>query len=134
MDRERLLRDHTGDIEVDGVPTRGLTRKAEVAVAATHAVYKEHLVLLMDCLVVLKWLSRKVWRAAAELGVEVALKELLEACDLVKRGLSDAPYRLYRLKPHTLARAYLGKALGDTVFRATLRTPSDTSCHIGTSG
>ena len=73
--------------------------------------------LLLDCLVVWRWLSGRAWKVAAELGIEAALRELLEACDLVKRGLAEAPYRL---RPHTLARAYLGKALGDSAFRATL--------------
>jgi len=71
----------------------------------------------MDCLVAWKWLSSRVWKVVAGLGVEIALKELLEACDLVKRGLAEAPYRL---KPYTPARAYLGKVLGDPVFRTTL--------------
>jgi len=42
---------------------------------------------------------------------------LLGTCDLVRRGMVEV---LYRLRPHTLARAYLGKALGDLTFRATL--------------
>ena len=118
MSGERLLRDEYEDIELPGsVVARALSKGAEVAVAAAHAVYKEHLVLLIDCLVVWGWLSGRAWRVAAELGVEAALRGLLEACDLVKRGVAEAPYRL---RPYTLARAYLGKALGDPVFRATL--------------
>jgi len=117
MDGLRLIEEHSSDIELWGTTVRALSREAEVAVAAAHAVYKEHLVLLMDCLVAWRWLSSGAWRVAAELGVEDALRELLKACDLVKRGLAEAPYRL---GPHTLARAYLGKALGDPVFRATL--------------
>jgi len=117
MDGYKLIGEHSSDTELWGTTVRALSREAEVAVAAAHAVYKEHLVLLLDCLAAWKWLSGRAWRVAAELGVEDALRELLEACDLVKRGLAEAPYRL---RPHTLARAYLGKALGDPVFRTTL--------------
>jgi len=117
MDGYKLIREHATDMELWDTTVRALSREAEVAVAAAHAVYKEHLVLLMDCLVIWRWLSSKAWRVAAELGVEAALRELLKACNLVNRGLAEAPYRL---KPHTLTRAYLGKALSDALFRTTL--------------
>jgi len=117
MDGRKLIKEHASDIELWGTTVRALNEEAEVAVAAAHAIYKEHLVLLMDCLVVWRWLSTKAWRVAAELGVEATLRELLKVCDLVKRGLAEAPYRP---RPHTLARAYLGKVLGDTVFRTIL--------------
>lgn len=113
----RLLREYSEDVEVCGVRARALTREAEVAVAAAHAVYKEHLVLLMDCLVAWRWLGSGAWEVAEELKIEASLRELLEVCDLVRRGLAEAPYRL---RPHTLARAYLRKALGDPTFRTTL--------------
>ena len=117
MDGYKLIREHAIDMELWDTTVRALCREAEVAVAAAHAIYKEHLVLLMDCLVVWRWLSAKAWEVAIELSVEDALKGLLGACDLVKRGLAEAPYRL---KPHMLARACLGKALDDPAFRATL--------------
>jgi len=88
-----------------------------VAVAAAHAVYKEHLVLLMDCLVAWSWLGGEAWRVAADCGVEAALVELLRACGLVAGGLAEAPFRL---GPGALLRVYAGKAARDPVFRATL--------------
>jgi len=59
MDSYKLIREHSSDMELWGTTVRGLSREAKVAVAAAHAVYKEHLVLLMDCLVVWRWLSTK---------------------------------------------------------------------------
>ena len=59
MDGGRLLREYSEDVELGGVSARGLSRGAEVAVAAAHAVYKEHLVLLMDCLVGLELAGRR---------------------------------------------------------------------------
>jgi hypothetical protein len=94
-----------------------LSRGAEVAVVAAHAVYKEHLVLLMDCLVAWSWLGGEAWGVAAECGVEAALVELLRACRLVAGGLVEAPFRL---KPHALLKTYAGKVARDPVFRATL--------------
>ena len=49
MDGGRLLREFSEGFELCGEAVRGLSREAEVAVAAAHAVYKEHLVLLLDC-------------------------------------------------------------------------------------
>jgi len=43
MDRGKLLREYSEEAEVYRTRTRALTREAEVAVVATHAVYKEHL-------------------------------------------------------------------------------------------
>jgi len=117
MDGGRLLRECSEDVELAGVPARGLSRGAEVAVAAAHAVYKEHLVLLLDCLVAWSWLDGEAWRVAAECGVEAALVELLRACRLVAGGLAEAPFRL---GPGALLRVYAGKAARDPAFRATL--------------
>jgi hypothetical protein len=42
-----------------------LTREAEVVVvAAAHAIYKEHVVLLLDCITVWVWVSKKTWNIA----------------------------------------------------------------------
>ncbi|MCC6050052.1 MAG: nucleotidyltransferase family protein [Thermofilum sp.] len=117
MDGGRLLREHSEDVELAGVPARGLSREAEVAVAAAHAVYKEHMVLLMDCLVAWSWLGGEAWSVAAECGVEAALVELLGACRLVAGGLAEAPFRL---GPGALLRVYAGKVARDPAFRATL--------------
>jgi hypothetical protein len=96
---------------------KALSREAEVAVAAAHAVYKEHLVLLMDCLIAWSWMNRGVWSLAVEHGVKEALEALLEVCSLVKAGLVETPYRL---KSHVLFKAYTRKALHDSLFRSTL--------------
>jgi hypothetical protein len=117
MDGGRLLRECSEGVELAGVPARGLSRGAEVAVAAAHAVYKEHLVLLMDCLVAWSWLDGEAWGVAAECGVEAALEELLRACRLVAGGLAEAPFRL---GPGALLRVYAGKVARDPFFRATL--------------
>jgi len=75
MDGGRLLRGCSEDVELAGVPARGLSRGAEVAVAAAHAVYKVHMVLLMDCLVAWSWLDSEAWKVAVDCGVEAALVE-----------------------------------------------------------
>ena len=41
--------------------TSALSREAEVVVAATHAVYKEHVVLLIDCLTAWTWTNGEAW-------------------------------------------------------------------------
>jgi hypothetical protein len=117
MDGGRLLREYSEDVELAGVPARGLSRGAEVAVAAAHAVYKEHLVLLLDCLLAWSWLGSEAWSVAAECGVEAALVELLGACRLVAGGLAEAPLRLGL---GVLLKVYAGKVARDPAFRATL--------------
>jgi hypothetical protein len=117
MDGGRLLRENSEDVELGGVLARGLSRGAEVAVAAAHAVYKEHLVLLMDCLVAWGWLDGEAWSVAVESGVEAGLVELLRVCSLVRGGLAEVPFRL---EPYVLARLYAGKVVRDPAFRATL--------------
>jgi hypothetical protein len=42
MDGEGFLECCAEEVEVDGLEATALTREAEVAVAATHAVYKEY--------------------------------------------------------------------------------------------
>jgi hypothetical protein len=117
MDGSRLLREYSEDVGLAGAVARGLSRGAEVAVAAAHAVYKEHLVLLMDCLVAWSWLDSEAWSVAVESGVEAGLVEMLRVCSLVRGGLAEAPFRL---EPYVLARLYVGKIVRDPAFRATL--------------
>jgi len=50
LDGGRLLREHREELEIGGFRAYGLTKEAEVVVVAVHAVYKEHMVLLLDCL------------------------------------------------------------------------------------
>jgi len=47
MDGLRVLRDYSEEFEYAGARVRGIAKEAEVAVAAAHAVYKEHMDLLI---------------------------------------------------------------------------------------
>jgi len=117
MDGEKLLRCCVEEVEVNRVRANVLTREAEVVVTAAHAVYKEHLVLLMDCLLAWSWLKREAWDVAVEYGVEGALKALLEVCSLVRMGFVDTPHRL---EPHVVFGVLTRKVLRDSLFRSTL--------------
>jgi len=117
MDGGRLLDCCVEEVDVEGLGAKALSREAEVAVAAAHAVYKEHLVLLMDCLVAWSWLNKRAWDIAVEHRVEESLETLLETCSLVKNNLVEAPCRL---KPSILLRAYMGKLVNDPLLRGTL--------------
>jgi len=117
MDGGRLLGGHVEEVEVNGVQARVLTKEAEVVVAAAHAVYKEHVVLLMDCLVAWSWMDKKACGIAADKGVEEALEALVQVCSLARTGAIETPYKL---KPHTLAKALFNKFVKDPVFRATV--------------
>jgi hypothetical protein len=52
-------------------------------------------------------LVSKAWRS---------LEELLKARSMIREGLVEAPYKL---KPHTILKAYTEKMIEDPVFRAT---------------
>jgi hypothetical protein len=66
-------------------------------------------------------LVSKAWRS---------LEELLKARSMIREGLVEAPYKL---KPHTILKAYTEKMIEDPVFRAT--TPNMlryiTTCRAG---
>jgi len=117
MDGGRLLNCCVEEVNVGGLSTKALSREAEVAVAAAHAVYKEHLVLLMDCLVAWSWLNKRAWDIALEHRVEESLETLLETCSLIKNSLVEAPCRL---KPSILLKTYMGKLVNDPLLRGTL--------------
>jgi hypothetical protein len=116
LDGGRLLRDHREELEIGGFRAYGLTREAEVVVAAAHAVYKEHMVLLLDCVTAWAWTNKRTWGIALELRARGALEELLRACSMIREGLVEAPYKL---KPHVILKAYTEKMIEDPVFRAT---------------
>jgi hypothetical protein len=116
LDGSRLLREHREELEIGGIRAYGLTREAEVVVAAAHAVYKEHMVLLLDCITTWTWTNKRTWSIALELRAQRALEELLKACNMIREGLVEAPYKL---KPHVILKAYTEKMIGDPVFRAT---------------
>jgi len=117
MDGGRLLDCCVEELDVEGLVAKALSREAEVAVVAAHAVYKEHMVLLMDCLVAWSWLNRRAWDIAVEHRVEESLETLLETCSLIKNNLVEAPCRL---KPSILLKAYMGKLVDDPLLRGTL--------------
>jgi hypothetical protein len=117
MDGGRLLDCCVEEVDVGGLSMKALSRGAEVAVAAAHAVYKEHLVLLMDCLVTWSWLNKRAWDIALEHRVEESLEALLETCSLIKNNLVEAPCRI---KPSILLKAYMGKLVNDPLLRGTL--------------
>ncbi len=116
MDGLKVLRDYSEEFELAGVRVAGITREAEIAVAAAHAVYKEHIILLMDCLTAWRWLNKRALRVAEDLGAERALEVLLDTCSKIEEGLAEAPYKLTL---STLLKAYIEKAMSDRVFRAT---------------
>ncbi len=117
MDGERLLDCCVEEVDFEGLGAKALSREAEVAVAAAHAVYKEHMVLLMDCLVAWSWLNKRAWDIAVEHRVEESLEALLETCSLIKNSLVEAPCRI---KQSILLRAYMGKLINDPLLRGTL--------------
>jgi len=107
-----------------------LTIETETAVAAAYAIYKEHMVLLLDCITAWTWTNKRTWNIALELRAQKALEELIKACDMIWEGRVEAPYKL---KPHVILKAYTEKMVGDPVFRAT--TPNMlryiTTCRAG---
>jgi len=100
-----------------------LTIETETAVAAARAIYKEHMVLLLDCITAWTWTNKRTWGIALELRAQRALEEFLRACSMIGEGLVEAPYKL---KPHVILKAYTEKMVGDPVFRAT--TPNMLRC------
>lgn len=93
MDGGRLL-EYAEDGEVWGAQARLLSRPAEVVVAAAHAVYKEHIYLLMDYFVVRRWLDKRVVRLAEELELGYALSVAEALNDAIDSGAVEAPYKL----------------------------------------
>ena len=104
------------EIEVGGVKANALTKEAEVVVAAAHAVYKEHMILLIDCLTAWAWTNRGVWSLAEELGAIKALETLHDICRAIGAGYVEAPYKLGIV---TATRILSEKLAKDPIFRAT---------------
>jgi hypothetical protein len=116
MDGEKLLKCCVEEVEVDGLRARALSREAEVAVSAAHAIYKEHTVLLMDCLVAWAWTNRGASSLASELGAGRALEALRSVCRAIGAGRVEAPCKL---GPDVVAKVLAGKLVEDSTFRAT---------------
>ena len=91
MNDEEVLKNYVEEFEYHGSIVAGITREAEVAAAAAHAVYKEHLALLLDCLMLWKWGSRRAWKIASELGVYNSVEVLSSTCSEVLKG-AEAPH------------------------------------------
>jgi hypothetical protein len=116
MDGEKLLRCCVEEIEVSGVRTNALSREAEVVIAAAHAIYKEHMVLLIDCLTAWAWTNKSSWSLAEKLGADKALETLHSICKAIGAGYAEVPYKL---SLGMVAKFLSGKLVKDSVFRAT---------------
>jgi len=112
----RILRDYSEEFELNGVYVSGITREAGVAVAAAHALYKEHVVLLIDCITAWRWLTRRALYTVEELGAGRALEIPINTCRAVRGDSVEAPYRL---PAPLLLKAVLEKTAIDSTFRAT---------------
>jgi len=111
-----FLRCCSEEIEVGGIKANALTKEAEVVVAAAHAVYKEHMVLLIDCLTAWAWTNRGVWSLAEELGAIKTLETLHSICKAIEAGYTEAPHKL---STATTTRILIEKLVEDPMFRAT---------------
>jgi hypothetical protein len=103
-------------IEISGVKVNVLTRESEVVVVAAHAVYKEHMVLLIDCLTTWAWTNKEVWSLAEELGAVKALETLHSICRAIGAGYTEAPHKL---SIATTTRILIEKFVEDPIFKAT---------------
>jgi len=102
---------------INNARARALSIEAETAVSAAHAIYKEHMVLLIDCLTIWRWMNKKVWDIAYELDIEKSVEKTIEICSLVRRGLTETPHRIDMT---TLLDVYIDKIFRDPLFRSTL--------------
>jgi hypothetical protein len=75
------------------------------------------MILLIDYLTIWRWLNKKVWDIAYELGIEKPVEKTIEICSLVRRGLAETPYRIDMA---TILDAYIDKIFRDPLFRSTL--------------
>ena len=116
LDGERLL-EEVETIEVDpaGVEARALTVEAEAVATVAHAIYKEHMYLLLDYYVTREWLNTKALGLARELKAEEAVETALRLNEQIEKGLVEAPIKLKL--PQTL-KLLAGKFVRDPQFRA----------------
>ncbi|MEM4832040.1 MAG: hypothetical protein QW740_06415 [Sulfolobales archaeon] len=117
LDGERLL-EEVETIEVDpaGVEARALTVEAEAVATVAHAIYKEHMYLLLDYYVTREWLNTKALGLARELKAEEAVETALRLNEQIEKGLVEAPIKLTPVQSiEILAR----KFVEDSSFRAT---------------
>ena len=117
MDGQKLLKDYSEDIELGGVFARSLTKDAEVVVTAAYAIYKEHIILLLDCFTVVGLLSSRAIDITRESAVEKSLEIVLDVCRAIEQGIVGTPYRV---PLPCIAKLYLDKMIIDPWFRETV--------------
>jgi len=112
----RTLRDYSEELGLNGVYVSGIAGEAGVAVAAAHAVYKEHVVLLIGCITVWRRLTRRALYTAEGLGAGRALEIPINTCRSVRGDSVEAPYSL---PAPLLLKAILEETATNSTFRAT---------------
>lgn len=117
MDAKKILREHVEEIDVDGVRVQALTREAEVVIALAHALYKEHIYLILDHLTISSWLNRKAVSLAYEFDLVEELKYVLNLNDMISKGLVEAPCRI---PLGYVMRAYARLFVRNKLFRGTV--------------
>jgi len=116
VDGSKLLDCCVEEFDFEGHVVRGLTQEAEAVVSIAHAIYKEHLYLLIDYFTSREWLSKRALRLSVELNIENGVKVATQLNKLIEGGLVELPYKL----PLTLViKTYLSKFAEDPKFRAT---------------
>lgn len=116
IDGYKLLDCCVEEFYFEGHVVKGLTREAEAVVSTAHAIYKEHLYLLIDYFVTRKWLSKKALNLSIELGIGNSVEIACQLNELVEKGLLELPHKLPLA---IMARTYLNKFIKDSEFRAT---------------
>ena len=99
-----------------GVEVRALTVEAEAIATVAHAIYKEHMYLLLDYYVTREWLNTKALGLARELKAEEAVETALRLNEQIEKGLVEAPIKL---TPVQSIKILARKFVEDSNFRAT---------------
>jgi hypothetical protein len=55
----KLLKEYSEEIMINNARARVLTIETETAVSAAHAICKEHMILLIDCLTIWRWVNKR---------------------------------------------------------------------------
>ncbi|MGC9010341.1 MAG: hypothetical protein ACP5I7_07000 [Sulfolobales archaeon] len=116
LDGSKLLNCCIEEFDFEGYLVRGLTKEAEAVVSAAHAIYKEHMYLLIDYFTTKNWLSPKALRLSSELGVEDSVKISWLLNKLVDEGIIELPHKISLA---LISKLYQSKFMRDPWFRAT---------------
>lgn len=117
LDGLRLLKEvEVIEIGDTGVEARALSLEAEVVATVTHAIYKEHVYLLLDYYTVKKWTNRRTLDLAEELNAGEALELSLKINEQIERGVVETPLKL---NPAQVASILSKKFAKDPYFRST---------------